>query len=102
MDEATDIIGLINSILPSVSDPEGIENYEPDSADFQQSRLHRVTVSPSALSELTDELRKIDSIARLEGGIIHYLRTSNANPLKVESFAQWLLAQSRFPLRKRV
>ena len=96
MDEVTDIIGLINSILPSVCDPEGIENYEPDSADFQQARLHRVTVSPSALSELTDELRKIDSIARLEGGIIHYSRTSHANPLKVESSAQWLLAQSRF------
>ena len=96
MDHTTDIIRLINAILPSVSDPEGIEDYEPDSSDFQQPRLHRVTVSPSALSQLTAELLKIDDIARFEGGIIHYSRTSHGGPLKAESFAQWLLAQSRF------
>ncbi len=96
MDQNADIIRLINEILPSVRDPEGIEGYESDSSDFQQPRLHHVTVPPSALSRLTAELFKIEDISKLEGGIIHHSPASEGHPLKVESFATWLLAQSRF------
>src|SRR5712691_8450628 len=94
--DQTEIIRLIKSILPSVSDPEGIEQYDPESADFQQPRIHKVTVATDALSKLTAELRKINEFSRLEGGIVHNSPGSHASPIKVENFAHWLLAQSRF------
>jgi hypothetical protein len=90
------IIGLIRSILPSVTDPDGVDIYERDSADFQLPRLYSVSVGQEALLQLTAELRKFHEIADLEGGVVNHSPFSSSRPLKAENFAHWLLAQSRF------
>jgi hypothetical protein len=90
------IIDLIKSILPSVTDPDGIDVYERDSADFLLPRLYSVGVPQEPLLQLTAELHKFGEIANLEGGVVNHSPFSSSRPLKAENFAHWLLAQSRF------
>jgi len=48
------------------------------------------------MTQLTDELRKIKEIGNLENGLVRTSPSSSHWPLKIEDFAAWLLAQSRF------
>ncbi len=96
MTGSSSFVDLIKSVLPKVSDPKGIDLYEPDSADFQLPRLSNVTAPPEVLLQVTNELRKIEELANLEGGVIRNSPSSESSPLKLEGFANWVLAQSRF------
>jgi Apea-like HEPN len=91
-----EIVDQIKSLLPEVRDPEGIELYDPDSADFIQPRLWRVTAPRDAILRLTENLLKIPEVAGIEGGVMHPSPASQQRPVKAENFAHWLLAQSRY------
>ncbi len=86
MSAVVDIVGQIKSLLPQVRDPEGIELYERDSADFLQPHLWRVTAPRDAILQLTERLLKIPEVARIEGGVMHPSPASQARPVKAESF----------------
>jgi hypothetical protein len=96
MSEISEIVRLIKSFLPKVGDPEGIDAFERDSADFRQPRLWRVTAPQEAILQLEKALLQIPEIAQIEGGLMHSSPASQARFVKAENFAHWLLAQSRF------
>jgi hypothetical protein len=83
-------------MLPEVRDPEGIEPYDPDSADFLQPRLWSVTAPRDAILRLTECLLEIPEVAGIEGGVMRPFPGVQMRPVKAEKFAHWLLAQSRY------
>jgi len=91
-----DIVSQIKSLLPEVRDPEGIELYDPDSADFLQPRLWHATAPQDAILRLTEKLLEVPEIAAIEGGMMHLTPGDRVRPVRAERFAQWLLAQSRY------
>ena len=88
------LVQAVEAAAALATDPDEIHGYEATSADWRLPRLHRATVPEDSLKSVVRELRQIQAVARLEGGVAHHSPSSYTS-ISLDQIAQWLVAQAR-------
>ena len=93
------LVLAVEAAAPAAVDPDEIQGYEEASADWRLPRMHRASVPEGLTKNVVAELRRIGSVARLEGGIAHSSPSSHGS-ISLDQIAHWLIAQARFRAAK--
>jgi hypothetical protein len=75
-------------------DPDEIQGFNPRTFDYEEPKAHRVKIDQKYLNELILVLSSLPWLKEFEGGVAKHTGASSST-IVMESFAHWLLAQTR-------
>ncbi len=84
----------LRRLSATAADPPDIDGYEPTSADYILTKLHRVSIETSELCKFVNLLRETSWLAEYEGGVANYSPSGYVS-ISLDAIANWLLAQAR-------